>query len=211
MRISRAFRAHVILLVAAPLIALSVPKVARAADNGQAVAIVIFYGALAISQSQAMQAASHYYDAIGMDQQAQQYLRLANDFKSGTLGGEDGVKTFAQANANLASDILELQAIGAFPNARQLELAKKADSEFTAAKIAMTAAIVSGTATVLQGKQSLFEKIALGIVMGAQGYKVNQSLEEVSKASQAYRNLELGAANGFQIISKEALPAFAQL
>ena len=189
------------------------PQTALASNgnNTQAAAFVIFYGTLKISQYQALHAASDYYEAIGMSQQAQQYLRLADDFQKGTLGGEDGIKTFTQANVNLANDIYELQAAGALPNAQQLQLAKRAEGEFSTAKLAMAAAIVSGIVAATQGNGNLFEKILITATLTTQAAHVNGALDNVSKAAEAYRTFELGGANGFQVVSKEALPAFAQL
>ena len=177
------------------------PQTALASNgnNTQAAAFAIFYGTLKISQYQ------------GMSQQAQQYLRLADDFQKGTLGGEDGIKTFTQANVNLANDIYELQAAGALPNAQQLQLAKRAEGEFSTAKLAMAAAIVSGIVAATQGNGNLFEKILITATLTTQAAHVNGALDNVSKAAEAYRTFELGGANGFQVVSKEALPAFAQL
>ena len=213
MSIFKALRARVCVTAGVVLFLGVAPQAAIAANgnNTQAAAFAIFYGTLKISQSQALHAASDYYDAIGMSQQAQQYLRLADDFQKGTLGGEDGIKTFTQANVNLANDIYELQAAGTLPNARQLQLAKRAEGEFSTAKLAMAAAITSGIVAATQGNGNLFEKIAIGAVLGIQASRVSGALDNVSKAAEAYRTFELGGANGFQIVSKEAMPAFAQL
>ncbi len=194
-------------LIAGPALACAVP--ARA--GGQETALIIFYGALTVSQSQAIKAAANYYEAVGFGAQAQKYNRLANDFSSGTLGGADGVKTFTQASAALQSDIYELQAYGAVPSARQKELAEKADAQFAVAKVGMLAAIVSGTAAALNCDCSTLEKIVIGVVLAAQASTVTESLVQVMEASKAYKTLELGGANGFQDVSKEGDALLASL
>jgi hypothetical protein len=195
------------ILIASPALAYAAP--ARA--GGQEAALVIFYGALKVSQSQAIKAAANYYDAVGFGAQAQKYNRLADDFSSGTLGGADGVKTFTQASAALQSDIYELQAYGAVPNARQRELAEKADGQFAVAKVAMLAAVVSGTFAALNCDCNALEKIMIGIVLAAQASTVTGSLTQVMEASKAYKTLELGGSNGFQEVSKEGELLLASL
>jgi hypothetical protein len=195
------------LLIASPALAYAAPAKA----GGQETALIVFYGALKISQSQAIKAAANYYDAVGFGAQAQRYNRLADDFSSGTLGGADGVKTFTQASAALQSDIYELQAYGAVPNARQRELAEKADGQFAVAKVAMLAAVVSGTFAALNCDCNALEKIMIGIVLATQASTVTGSLTQVMEASKAYRTLELGGSNGFQEVSKEGELLLASL
>ena len=195
------------ILIASPALAYAAPAKA----GGQEAALIIFYGALKVSQSQAIKAAANYYDAVGFGAQAQKYNRLADDFSSGTLGGADGVKTFTQASAALQSDIYELQAYGAVPNARQRDLAEKADSQFAVAKVAMLAAVVSGTLAALNCDCNALEKIMIGIVLAAQASTVTQSLTQVMEASKAYKTLELGGSNGFQEVSKEGELLLASL
>ncbi len=195
------------LLIASPALAYAAPAKA----GGQEAALIVFYGALKISQSQAIKAAANYYDAIGFGAQAQKYNRLADDFSSGTLGGADGVKTFTQASAALQSDIYELQAYGAVPNARQRELAEKADGQFAVAKVAMMAAAVSGTLAALNCDCNTLEKIVIGVMLAAQASTVTDSLTQVMEASKAYKTLELGGSNGFQEVSKEGEVLLASL
>jgi len=174
-------------------------------------ALVIFYASLKIAQSQAMKAAANYYQAIDMGQQAQQYNSLASAIESGSLGGENGVKTFIQASANLENDIYEMQAMGVYPDARQRELAKKANKQFAMAKIALVAAIASGTYTALNSGGNMFEKILLGAIIATEAGKISSSLKSVSRAAKAYRNLQIGGSNGFRVASKEVQPQFAEL
>lgn len=195
------------LLIAGPALAYAAP--ARA--GGQETALIVFYGALKVSQSQAIKAAANYYDAVGFGAQAQKYNRLADDFSRGTLGGADGVKTFTQASAALQSDIYELQAYGAVPNARQRELAEKADGQFAVAKVAMLAAVVSGTVAALNCDCNTLEKIVIGVVLAAQASTVTESLTQVMEAAKAYRTLELGNSNGFQEVSKQGEVLLASL
>ncbi|OXE37473.1 MAG: hypothetical protein CGW95_01320 [Phenylobacterium zucineum] len=195
------------LLIASPALAYAAP--ARA--GGQETALIIFYGALKVSQSQAIMAAANYYDAVGFGAQAQKYNRLANDFSSGTLGGADSVKTFTQASAALQNDIYELQAYGAVPNAHQKELAEKADGQFAVAKVAMLAAVASGTAAALNCDCNTLEKIVIGVALAIQANTVVESLNRVMEAARAYRTLELGDSNGFQEVSKEGEALLASL
>jgi len=67
------------LLIASPALAYAAP--ARA--GGQETALIIFYGALKVSQSQAIKAAANYYDAVGFGAQAQKYNRLAEALRQG--------------------------------------------------------------------------------------------------------------------------------
>lgn len=183
---------------------------ARAAD-GQQAAILIFYGSLAVAQSQALKASANYYQAIGMGQRGQEMLRLASDLESGSLGGGDGVKTFSQVSSRLESDILELQAIGAMPTAKQKELAGKARQQFTLARVAMIAAIASGTKAALDSEGNTLQKLVLGVAFAAQAALVLKSLDRVSSAAKAYETFDLGASNGFQPVSKQALSALSAL
>ena len=198
--------AVMVVFVAAPLCFSVAPAKAQ-----EGAALAIFFGALSLTQSQGLSAAANYYDAIGMGREAQQYNRLAGDFKSGSLGGQGGVDTFIQANARLANDIYELQAAGAYPTARQRELAKRADEQLMVAKLAMVAAAASGVFAAVNSSGGTFEKIILGISLAAIGYKVGESIGNVIKASDAYRDFELGSASGFQVASKEIKPNFADL
>ncbi len=193
--------------VAVLSLAITAPSMASANDS----ALVIFGAAIRISQAQAMKAGADYYAAIGMGQQAQQYERLANDFSSGSLGGEGGVKTFVQANLALSSDISELQAAGALPTAQERALAGKAEEEFAVAKTAMVAAVASGIYAAVDSEGSVLQKIILTATLASIALRVNQSLDTVSQVSRAYRNFELGAANGFQDVSKELSPQFTDL
>lgn len=195
------------LLIASPALAYAAP--ARA--GGQETALIIFYGALMVSQSQAIKAAANYYDAVGFEAQAQKYNRLADDFSSGTLGGADGVKTFTQASVALQSDIYELQAYGAVPNARQKELAEKANGQFAVAKVALLAAVASGTAAALTCDCNTIEKILIGVLLAAQASTVTESLTQVMRAANDYKTLELGGSNGFQEVSKEGEALMASL
>lgn len=196
--------------IAALLFAISILLPAAPAKAGGE-GLLVFYASIKIAQSQAMKAAANYYEAIGMGQQAQQFTRLAADFESGSLGGENGVKTFTQASANLENDIYELQALGVYPDARQREMAKKANQQFTVAKIALVAAIASGTLTALNGDGGMLEKIMLGAIIAAEASKVSGAMKSVSRAAKAYRNFQIGANNGFQVVSKEVQPQFVEL
>ena len=167
---------------------------ARAAD-GQQAAILIFYGSLAVAQSQALKASANYYQAIGMGQRGQEMLRLASDLES----------------SRLESDILELQAIGAMPTAKPKELAGKARQQFTLARVAMIAAIASGTKAALDSEGNTLQKLVLGVAFAAQAALVRKSLDGVSSAAKAYETFDLGASNGFQPVSKQALSALSAL
>lgn len=179
--------------------------------QAQQTALVVFYGSLAVAQSKSLKASANYYQAIGMGARSQEMMRLANDLESGSLGGEDGVKTFAQVSERLEGEILELQAVGAMPTARQKELAAKAREQFAVARVAMVAAIVSGTKVALDTEGKALQKILVGVVLAAQAAEVLNAMDRVSKAAKAYETFELGESNGFQVVSKEALPAFAAL
>lgn len=177
----------------------------------QSTTLLIFYGSLKVAQIQSLQATANYYEAIGMGSRGQEMMRLASDFQSGSLGGADGVKTFAQCSQRMEADILELQAIGAAPTAQQLALAKKAGQQFAIAKVAMVAAIVSGTKLALDSDGNAMQKIMIALLIGAEAAQVLTSINRVSAAATAYRTFELGGSNGFQSVSKEAQPAFASL
>lgn len=173
--------------------------------------LIIFYGALKVSQSQAMKATANYYEAIGMGAKAQQFTNLANGFAGGSLGGSEGIETFVQSSAAVERDIYELQALGAYPTARQQELAKKARDQLGVARLALVVAIAAGTKGVLECDCNTFKKLMLGALAAAEASKVVSALDRVSKAAKAYNNVQLGGANGFQIVSSEAKSQFAKL
>lgn len=187
------------------------PAMTPTVASAQEAALVIFYGSLKVAQSQALNAAANYYQAIGMGQRGQEMLRLASDLEQGTLGGADGVKAFSQVSERLEGDILELQAVGAAPTAQQKELARKARQQFTVARVAMVAAVASGAKVAIDAEGNAMQKILLGVILAAQAAEVLQALDRVSGAAKAYETFELGESNGFQVVSKEALPAFAAL
>ena len=195
-----------VVFVAIPLCFSMAPAKAQ-----EGAALGIFFGALSLAQSQVVSAEANYYDAIGMGKEAQQYNRLAQDFKSGSLGGQGGVDTFTQVNARLANDIYELQAAGAYPTVRQRELAKRADEQLLIAKLAIVAAAASGAFAAVNSNGSVLEKILLGVSLAAIGIKVGNSVGDVIEASNAYRDFELGSASGFQTASKEIMPKFLDL
>lgn len=191
--------------------AISLFFVATPARASGEVELVVFYGALKLSQSQAMKATANYYQAIGMGAKAQQYTNLANGFAGGSLGGSEGIETFVQSSAAVERDIYELQALGAYPTARQKELAKKAREQLGVARVALFVAIAAGTKGVLQCDCNALRKILLAALAAAEAGKVISALDRVSKASKAYDNFQLGGANGFQVVSSEAKSQFIQL
>ena len=192
-------------LLVLPFILVATP--ARADET----ALIVFYGSLQIAQSQALKASSNYYKAIGMGARGQDMLRLAADFEHGSLGGADGVKTFAQVSDRMESDILELQAVGALPTAQQKALADQARQQMAVAKTSMVVAIAAGTKAALDVEGDTLKKILLGVLLAAEAAKVLESINQVSAAAKAYQTFELGGSNGFQVVSKECQPAFAAL
>lgn len=193
-------------LFIAPLALISTP-----AKADQQTTLLVFYGSLKVAQVGALKASANYYKAIGMGARGQEMMRLAADFESGSLGGANGVKTFAQCSERMEADILELQAIGAAPTAQQLALAKTASQQFAVAKVAMVAAIASGIKLALDSEGNGLQKILIGALVAGEASKVMKSINQVSKAARAYRTFELGKSNGFQSVSKEAMPALASL
>lgn len=197
--------------ICAFFLAISLIFVATPARASGEAELVIFYGALKLSQSQAMKATANYYDAIGMGSKAQRYTNLANGFAGGSLGGSEGIETFVQSSAAVERDIYELQALGAYPTARQKELAKKAREQLGVARLAIVVAIAAGTKGVLECDCNTLKKIMLAALAAAEAGKVLSALDRVSKASKAYDNFRLGGANGFQVVSSEAKSQFVQL
>jgi hypothetical protein len=192
----------------AGLVMLAVAQPA-AAQTGMGVAV--FYTTIRFSEAEALAATAAYYEAIGMSARAQRFTRLAADFRSGSLGGADGVKTFVQCSDAVGRDIQELQSAGIVPNARQAELAKAAKGKLTAAKISLVAAVALGTKTVLDAEGNMFAKMALGVMLGAEAARVVGAIRKVDEVADQYRAFQLGASNGFQTVSREAMPQFAAL
>ena len=199
-------RAVYAFFAAIPLFFTATP--AKAAGEAE---LLIFYGAIKLSQSQALKATANYYQAIGMGAKAQEATRLADDLANGTLGGGAGMQAFVQSNEAVERDIYELQALGAYPTARQKELAKKARQQLGTAKAALIVAIAVGTKGVLDSGGNTFQKILLGGIVAVEAGKVMSSIKRVSRAAKAYNNSQLGGSNGFQVVSAEVKPQFAQL
>lgn len=195
----------------AALFALPMLVAPSAAKAQSAAGILIFYGAIKLSEAQAVRATANYYEAIGMSAQAQKYTRLAADFQSGSLGGSDGIKAFVQCSNSVERDISELQAAGVYPTERQKELVKKARAQLTTAKVALGAAVVAGTATVLNSGDNMFVKIAMGVIMAAESAKVLGAIKRVHEVAHTYDSYQLGGSNGFQIASKDVQPQFVDL
>ncbi|MBN9146505.1 MULTISPECIES: hypothetical protein [unclassified Novosphingobium] len=197
--------------ILAAALALSVgaaPVVARA---DTLTGVLLFYGAIKLSESQAIKATANYYEAIGMSAKAQKYTRLAADLQNGSLGGADGVKTIVQCSKSVESDIAELQAAGVYPTQRQKELVKKAKEQLVVAKVALAAAVVIGTKTVVDSESNMFVKLAMAGVVAAESAKVISAITRVHDVAKSYNGYQLGGSNGFQVASKEALPQFADL
>jgi hypothetical protein len=192
-------------LFALPLL-FSAPA-ARADDA----AIGIFLASVAVAQAEAMRAQANYYEAIGYAQKAQDTLKIAEGYKNGSFGGNEGVNTFVATSAALTNDIYQLEAIGAPLDAAQRQKAKKAKQQLVVAKVAFIAALASGTVMVLKSDGNFLQKLALGAVVGVTVAKLSKSMKEVSRAAKAFGTISLGRTGGFQIVSKELAPGFADL
>lgn len=82
-------RAVYAFFAAIPLFCTATP--AKAAGEAE---LLIFYGAIKLSQSQALKATANYYQAIGMGAKAQEATRLADDLANGTLSGGAGMQAY---------------------------------------------------------------------------------------------------------------------
>jgi len=193
------------------LLALPALAMAQPAQAQTGLGVAVFYTTIRFSEAEALQATATYYEAIGMSARAQKFTRLAADFRSGSLGGADGVKTFVQCSDAVGRDIQDLQSAGIMPTARQAELAKSAKGKLTAAKISLVAAVALGTKTVLDAEGNMFAKIALGVMLGLEAAKVVGAIRKVDQVADDYRAFQLGATNGFQMVSREAQTQFATL
>lgn len=182
-------------------------KPARADGEG---ALLGFYAAIKIAQIQAMKATANYYEAIGMGARAQQLTRLAADFESGSMGGEEGTKVFVQCSTSVEQDINELMAAGAYPTEQQRQLAKKAKQQVATAKVALAGAVAAGILAVVQSG-GWVEKLLAGAIVAAEASKVKKAFKSVSRAAKAYDLFQLGGSNGFQEVSKEVEPQLAYL
>ena len=83
------------LLIAGPALAYAAP--ARA--GGQETALIVFYGALKVSQSQAIKAAANYYDAVGFGAQAQQIFLFepqVGTWGNSAIGGQSAQNSGGQ-------------------------------------------------------------------------------------------------------------------
>ena len=174
-------------------------------------AMAIFFTSVAVAQAETVKAQANFYDAIGYGAKAQQYTSLANSFKNGSFGGNEGVKTFVSAGDGLVNDIAELDYYGAPLDAAQREKARAAANQLEVAKVALVAALASGVVTVVHSKGGTLEKILLGAEVAIIVGQLSASINRASKAASSLTTLQIGKSGGFQPLSKEITPMFATL
>ena len=174
-------------------------------------AMAIFFTSVAVAQAETVKAQANFYDAIGYGAKAQQYTSLANSFKNGSFGGDEGVKTFVSAGDGLVNDISELNYYGAPLDAAQREKARTAVKQLGVAKVAFVAALASGVVAVVNSKGDTFKKILLGAGVAIIVGQLSGSISQASKAASSLTTLQVGKSTGFQPLSKEITPMFATL
>lgn len=180
---------------------------ARADDT----AIAVFLASVAVAQAEAVRAQASFYDAIGYAQQAQKTMKIADGFKNGSFGGNEGISTFTATSAALTNDIYDLEARGVPLDEQQRLKVKKAKKQLAVAKVAFVAALASGTIMVLKSDGNFIQKLALGAAVGVVVAKLSKSMKEVSRAAKAFGTVSLGRSGGFKMVSKELAPEFATL
>ena len=158
-------------LLAVPLLVAAQPARANEAALG------VFLASVAVAQAEAMRAEANYYEAIGYAQKAQDVLKLADGYKNGTFGGDEGVNTFVATSDALTNDINQLEASGAPLDAAQRQKAKKAKQQLAVAKVAFIAALASGAVMVLKSDGNFMQKLALGAVVGVTVAKLSKSMK----------------------------------
>lgn len=182
------------------------PALARAND----VATVAFLGALKVAQVQAMRATADYYQAIGVGVEAQQTTGLANRLENGGLGGDDSIQAFQSAAYGLKARIDDYRARGKIPTAQQLELARKAKAKLDSADVALGVAVAAGIVAAVDGGNFL-EKMAKAAIFTAIALKMTEPFGAARDAARQYTELKLSGESGFQDISKDLKPSFADL
>ena len=174
------------------------------------VATVAFLGALKVAQVQAMRATADYYAAIGVGVEAQQTTGLANRLETGGLGGEDSIQAFQSAAYGLKARIDDYRARGKIPTAQQLELARKAKAKLDSADVALGVAVAAGVVAAVDGGNFL-EKMAKAAILTGIALKMTEPFGAARDAARQYTELRLSGETGFQVVSTELQPAFADL